>query len=179
MPASRKISSKPKGKPKVPRITYATLRITPDDDKVYDNAVTRVRGQLGTRFAMYVNGEKWVGTGEEATHVSPVNTGMVVSYFPKGTREDVKAAVDAARDAYPEWSSQGYKDRTKVLRKVADLIIERRYELSAWMAFEVGKNRAESLAEVNEAAELIRYYCDQMEQNKGFTRPMEPPGPKQ
>ena len=47
------------------------------------------------------------------------------------------------------------------------------------MAFEVGKNRAESLAEVNEAAELIRYYCDQMEVNKGFTRPMEPPGPKQ
>ena len=47
------------------------------------------------------------------------------------------------------------------------------------MAWEVGKNRAESLAEVNEAAELIRYYCDQMELNKGFTRPMEPPGPKQ
>jgi 1-pyrroline-5-carboxylate dehydrogenase len=44
------------------------------------------------------------------------------------------------------------------------------------MAFEVGKNRSESLAEVNESAELIRYYCDQMEANKGFLRPLESPG---
>jgi 1-pyrroline-5-carboxylate dehydrogenase len=67
----------------------------------------------------------------------------------------------------------------KVLRRAADLIVARRYEMSAWMAFEVGKNRSESLAEVNEAAELIRYYCGQMEVNRGFLRSLEPPGPGQ
>ena len=72
-----------------------------------------------------------------------------------------------------------YKDRIVILRKAADLIVQRRHELSAWMAFEVGKNRAESLAEVNEAAELIRYYCDQVVANKGFLKPLESPGPKQ
>jgi 1-pyrroline-5-carboxylate dehydrogenase len=155
------------------------MKITVDDDRAYDSAVEKVRGKLGTRFAMYVNGEKWVGTGEEVAHASPVDTRLVVSYFPKGKREDVRAAIDAARDAYQKWSSTAYKDRAKILRKVADLIVERRFELSAWMAFEVGKNRVESLAEVNEAAELIRYYCDQIEVNKGFTRPMESPGPGQ
>ena len=175
-----KRSSKVSGKGgKVARITYATMKITAEDDRAYDSAVEKVRGQLGTRFAMYVNGEKWVGTGEEAPHASPVNTRLVVSYFPKGKREDAKAAIDAARGAYQKWSATAYKDRVRVLRKAADLIVERRFELSAWMAFEVGKNRAESLAEVNEAAELIRYYCDQMETNKGFTRPMESPGPGQ
>ena len=128
---------------------------------------------------MFVNGERWIGAGEETSHQSPVDTSIVVSRFPKGTREDAKAAVDAARDAYTRWSKEGYRKRVKILRKAADLIIDRRYELSAWMAWEVGKNRAESLAEVNEAAELIRYYCDQMERNKGFTSPMEPPGPNQ
>jgi 1-pyrroline-5-carboxylate dehydrogenase len=170
---SRKVSAK---SVKGPRITYATLKITPDDDRAYDGAVASVRGKLGDRFAMYINGEKWVSTGEEVPHASPVDTRLIVSYFPKGTRDDVKSAIDAARDAYPNWSATPYKDRVRILRKAADLIVERRYELSAWMAFEVGKNRAESLAEVNEAAELIRYYCDQMELNKGFTRPMEPPG---
>ena len=179
MPASRKTTRKGSGKGKAPRITYATLKITPEDDKAYDRAVADVRGRLGSHFAMFVNGERWIGTGEEATHVSPVDSSVAVSHFPKGTREDAKAAIDAARDAYPGWSSKGYKERVKILRKAADLIVDRRYDLSAWMAWEVGKNRAESLAEVNEAAELIRYYCGQMEQNKGFTRPMESPGPTQ
>ncbi len=128
---------------------------------------------------MYVNGEKWVGTGEEIPHQSPINTSITVSYFPKGTRDDVNAAVDAAQEAYTKWSETPYKERLKLLRKAADTIVERRYELSAWMAFEVGKNRTESLAEVNEAAELIRYYCDRMELNRGFLRPLESPGPGQ
>jgi 1-pyrroline-5-carboxylate dehydrogenase len=180
---SKRVAKRPNKKPvkggRVPRITYATLTITPDDDRAYDSAVETVRGKLGTRFAMYVNGERWTSTGEEVPHASPVNTTLTVSYFPKGTRDDVKSAIDAARDAYPKWATTPYKERVKILRKAADLIIERRYELSAWMAFEVGKNRAESLAEVNEAAELIRYYCDQVELNKGFTKPMESPGPGQ
>ena len=179
MPKSRKTPAKSREKTKVPRITYATLKITPEDDRAYDQAVQQVHTQLGNRFAMFVNGERWVGTGEEVRHASPVNTSVIVSYFPKGTREDAKAAVDAARTAYSNWASRGYKERVKILRKAAELIVERRYELSAWMAWEVGKNRAESLAEVNEAAELIRYYCEQMELNRGFTRSMEPPGPNQ
>ena len=116
---------------------------------------------------------------KEMEHRSPIDTRIVVSSFPKGTRDDVKSAISAARDALPKWSALSYKDRMIILRKAADRIIEHRYELSAWMAFEVGKNRAESLAEVNEAAELIRYYCDQMEANKGFLKPLESPGLKQ
>ena len=183
MPFSKKVRKKPM-KPsantgKVPRITYATLKITPEDNRAYDHAVEKVRARLGGHFAMYVNGEKWVGTGEEIPHQSPINTSITVSYFPKGTRDDVNAAVDAAQEAYTKWSETPYKERLKLLRKAADTIVERRYELSAWMAFEVGKNRTESLAEVNEAAELIRYYCDRMELNRGFLRPLESPGPGQ
>ncbi len=125
---------------------------------------------------MYVNGEKLASSSEEMSHPSPVDTNIIVSYFPKGTRDDAKSAVDAARDSFQEWSAHSYKERVRILRKAADLVIDRRYELSAWMAFEVGKNRAESFAEVNESAELIRYYCDQMEENNGFTRKLESPG---
>jgi 1-pyrroline-5-carboxylate dehydrogenase len=176
---SKKSTAKSRKVTKVPRITYATLKITPEDDRAYDHAVEQIRGRLGSRFAMYVNGERWIGTGEEASHLSPVDTSVVVSYFPRGTREDAKAAIDAARDACGKWGEEAYRERMKILRRAAGLLVDRRYELSAWMAWEVGKNRAESLAEVNEAAELIRYYCDQMEQNKGFMHPMEPPGPNQ
>ena len=177
--AARTVGAKAKSGSKVPRITYATLKITPTDDQAYEKAVAQVRNKLGSRFTMYINGEQWASTGEEMSHASPIDTRIIVSYFPKGTRDDVKSAISVAREAFTKWSDMPYKDRIVILRRAADLIIERRYESSAWMAFEVGKNRAESLAEVNEAAELIRYYCDQMEVNKGFLRPLESPDPKQ
>ncbi|MBI4786349.1 MAG: aldehyde dehydrogenase family protein [Chloroflexi bacterium] len=163
-------------KPKAPRITYATLAVTPQDDEAYDAAVANVRGQLGKHFTNFINGEACPATSGEMAHASPVDTRLIVSYFPRGTREDTRAAIKAARDAYKNWSAMDYRARIKVLRKAADLIVERRFDLSAWMAFEVGKTRAESLAEVNEAAELIRYYCERMEFHKGFTLPLEAPG---
>ena len=165
--------------PKIPRITYATLTITPKDDQAYDKAVAQVRSRLGTRFEMYINGEKWASTGDEMPHASPVDTNLVVSIFPKGNRDDAKSAIDAARVAFPKWSSTPYKERIKTLGKAANLIVERRFEMAAWMAFEVGKIRSEALAEVNEAAELVRYYCEQMETNKGFMRSLESPAPGQ
>jgi 1-pyrroline-5-carboxylate dehydrogenase len=155
------------------------MMITPKDDQAYDLAVGTMRGKLPMRFSMFVNGEKWASTGESMSHPSPVDTTIVVSHFPKGTRDDAKSAIGAARDAFAKWSAMPYKKRVSILRKAADLIIDRHFELCAWMAFEVGKNRSEALAEVNEGAELIRYYCEQMERNKGFVRELESPGPKQ
>lgn len=168
-----------KATPKIPRITYATLAVTPDDDKAYDAAVIKVRNELGKHFTNFVNGKARTSTAGEFAHHSPVNMNWVVSYFPKGTREDTRDAIQAAHQAFEKWSAMDYRDRIKLLRRAADLIIERRFELSAWMAFEVGKNRAEALAEVNETAELIRYYCERMEYHKGFVLPLESPGPGQ
>lgn len=176
--AKRKVArvARKVAKPKVPRITYATLTITPKDDEAYDTAVTKVRGLLGTHFTNFINGEACPARDGETAHASPVDTRLVVSYFPKGTREDARAAIQAARGAYENWSAMDYRDRVKILRKAADLMVDRRFEMSAWMAFEAGKNRAEALAEVNEAAELIRYYCDRMEAHKGFVVKLEAPG---
>ena len=61
------------------------------------------------------------------------------------------------------------------MRQGADVISERVYELAALMAIEVGKNRLEALGDVEETADLIRYYCTQMEQNHGFAFPMPLP----
>lgn len=164
---------------KAPWITYATLTITTKDDEAYDNAVAKVRANMGAHYSMYVNGEKWNSMGEEFVHASPINANIIVGYFPKGSRDDAKAAIDAAKDAFPLWSSKTYKERVIVLRRASEILLQRRFELAALMAIEVGKNRAESLAEVNESVELIRYYCGQMEANRGFVKPLESPGPRQ
>ena len=50
-------------------------------------------------------------------------------------------------------------------------------ELSALMGYEVGKNRLECVGDVEEAADLIAYYCDQIEQHDGFVEKMGTLGP--
>src|SRR5208282_2139254 len=160
-------------------VTYASLKITPNDDLTYDQNVKRVQSRFGKHFSMYINGERWVSSGDQIAHYSPVDHRIILSYFPNGNRDDAKMAIDAARAAFEKWAGLPYKERVKILRKAADIIVERRFELSAWMAYEVGKNRGESLAEVNEAAELIRYYCDQMFLNNGFVRKMNSSAPHQ
>lgn len=167
-------------KPKLPRITYSSLTLTEKDHEAYDAAVIQVRGQLGTHYTNFVNGQPCGARGgEEQQHASPTDTRLVVSHFPRGTREDVREAIGAARAAFPKWAATPYPERVRILRRAADLLVGRANEISAMMAFEVGKNRAEAIAEVNESAELIRYYSDQMEANKGFVRSLESPGPGQ
>src|SRR5690606_2489568 len=57
-----------------------------------------------------------------------------------------------------------------ILRRVARRIEERVYDLAAAMALEVGKNRMESLGEAQETADLVAWYCAEMEENGGFVR---------
>ncbi|MGH9813612.1 MAG: aldehyde dehydrogenase family protein, partial [Candidatus Acidiferrales bacterium] len=77
-----------------------------------------------------------------------------------------------AHGAYPAWRRLGWQRRVALLRRAAELLSERRLALAALMAWEVGKNRIEAAAEVEESADLLRYYCDLMERHDGYRQPM-------
>jgi 1-pyrroline-5-carboxylate dehydrogenase len=103
---------------------------------------------------------------------SPIDTRVLIGRFPRGTFADVDRAVAAARAAFPAWSRRPFEERTAILRRAADLIEEHGFDLSALVSLEVGKNRLEAMGDVTETADLVRYYCEQMERNHGFDRPM-------
>ena len=152
------------------KITYATLSADNEELQAsFDAAVERVRSELGRSYPMLISAEERRGTPEFEDH-SPIDTQIVVSRFPMGTRQDVQDAIAAARGAFPAWRDLGWRKRIEVLRRAADLISERQFELAAFMAFEVGKNRLEALGDVEETADLLRYYSDSMETNASSSR---------
>jgi 1-pyrroline-5-carboxylate dehydrogenase len=160
--------------PSAPRlkITYATLRN--DNEELhaqYEAGIEKARGMLAGHHPNFVNGQPRHGEGEFEDR-SPIDEELVLGWFAKGTRQDVKDAVDAARAAFPAWAATPWRERVAILRRAADLISERQMELGALMAMEVGKNRLEALGDVEETADLIRYYCDMFDQNDGFDHPM-------
>jgi 1-pyrroline-5-carboxylate dehydrogenase len=155
------------------KITYATL--SADDPQMhedYEHGIEVAREWLGKDYPFYVNGEDRTGEGYEEER-SPIDNEILIGRFGAASESDVDDAVTAARSAYPEWSGLPWQERVSIMDRAADLISERIYELSALVAFEVGKNRLEALGEVEEAADLIRYYCRQVEENNGFEVPMQ------
>jgi 1-pyrroline-5-carboxylate dehydrogenase len=160
-------------RPQEPRlkITYATLRN--DNEQLhanYDAGLATARGELGGTHGLFINGE-WRKAGETFEKRSPID-GSLVGLFAKGTRKDVRDAVAAARAAAPGWAHTPWLERVAIMRRMADVISERQMELAALMAIEVGKNRLEALGDVEESADLIRYYCDQFVANDGFDHAM-------
>ena len=159
-------------------LTYANLSTALTDPRLlkrYDQAYAQVRAQAGRRYPMLIGG-KDRAAGELLEKRTPVNTDIVLGYCQKGTVQDAKDAIAAAKAAFPEWSALRWQRRVAMMRRVAAVINKRLFELSAWLSLDVGKSRAEALGDVKETADLIDYYCDQVEANQGFDHPMQPEG---
>jgi 1-pyrroline-5-carboxylate dehydrogenase len=154
------------------RVTYATLSADNEElHAAYEQGIATARSWLGQTFPAWVDGEAR-DDGQSFGLVSPNDHGLELASFHAATERDIDDAVKAARAAAPAWSGTPWRERVAILRRAADLISERSNELAALMTIEVGKNRLESLGDVEEAADLIRYYCDQVEANDGFDHKM-------
>ncbi len=154
------------------KITYSTLSADNEElQSAFDTALEKARGELGRSYPMLIGGEER-RAAKEFEDRSPIDTDIVVSRFPVGTRQDARDAVAAARAAFPAWRDLGWRKRIELLRRAADIISERQFAYAALMSIEVGKNRLEALGDVEETADLLRYYSDVMEQNDGFVKPM-------
>jgi 1-pyrroline-5-carboxylate dehydrogenase len=150
------------------KLTYATMFNPPEELHTrFEETLARVKGELGKEHGMIIAGEDRFAD-EKFEDRSPANTDLVLGVFQKGTARHAEEALAAARRAFPKWSGMKWQDRVALLRKAADLIDQRTFEIGAIMAMEVGKNRMEALGDAAETADLIRYSCDQMEKNRGY-----------
>ena len=154
------------------KITYSTLSADNEElQSAFDAALDRAREQLGQTYPMIIGSEER-RADETFEDRSPIDREIVVARFPKGTREDVRDAIAAARAAYAGWRDTPWRERLAILRRAADLISQRQFDYAALMALEVGKNRLEALGDVEETADLLRYYADEFEKADGFVKPM-------
>ncbi len=155
------------------KITYATLRNDNEElHALYEAGLERAKGRLGAYHRNFVDGQERDGEGTFEVR-SPIDTDILVGTFAKGTRKDVQDAIAAARRAQPAWFRLGWEKRLEILKAAAELISERQMEYGGLMAIEVGKTRMEALGEVEEAADLIRYYAKTAEDNAFYDHPMD------
>lgn len=101
----------------------------------------------------FINGEYVTSKTEKYTDAFNPSTGEVIAKVPCCTVDEVEAAIDAAKAAYPGWSSTPVIKRVQILYKLRDLIIEHMDELTELVAIEGGKAWGEAMGDVLKAKE--------------------------
>ena len=154
------------------KLTYANMFNPPAElhDR-YDQALAALKPVLGREHGMLING-KDVFADEKFEDRSPADTDLLLGIFQKGTAEHAHTALAAARKAFKGWSRTPWQERVALVRKAAEIMDRRLFEMGVVLSLEVGKNRMEALGDVAETADLMRYSCDRMEANHGFINAM-------
>jgi 1-pyrroline dehydrogenase len=107
----------------------------------------------------FVGGE-WVGsTGGETMEVLNPSTGEVIAEVARSTAEDANHAVEAAKNALPEWLETTPGERAELLFKLADLIEDNAEELAALESKNVGKPLSYARDEMPVSADNIRFFA--------------------
>ncbi|MBI4447398.1 aldehyde dehydrogenase family protein, partial [Candidatus Woesearchaeota archaeon] len=77
----------------------------------------------------------------------------------KATENDVEKAIPTAQKTFGDWKARPLEDRTAILMKAAKIFQEKKYELSAYMVLECGKNWNEAAADTAELIDFCNFYA--------------------
>jgi len=160
---------------RVPKVTYAAIPTEEMDilHSAYEESLGRVRKGFGDSHPMYIGGQP-VRTEDEFDVRAPADRTVLLGRFPLGAAEHARHAIEVAHAAFRHWSHMPYGERLTLLRAAADNFRAQKVDIAALLSIEAGKNRLEALGEVEEAADLISTYCDELEQNSGYVRDAVP-----
>ncbi|TDV33603.1 succinate semialdehyde dehydrogenase [Paraburkholderia caballeronis] len=110
--------------------------------------------------AILVGGEWIANTGHGFIDVTNPATGALVGRVPKATRAMTVAAIENASQALPSWSARPAAERSRIIRRWHDLIVEHVDDLARILTAEQGKPFAEARGEILYGAAFFEWYAE-------------------
>lgn len=124
----------------------------------------------------YVDGA-WIDSADGRTlEVKNPATGKVIGRVPALGKKETRLAIDAAAKAYPDWRKMTAKERSGIMRRWFELIMENQEDLAVIMTTEQGKPLTESRGEIAYAASFVEWFAEEAKRVYGDTIPMGQPG---
>src|SRR4051795_7869438 len=123
------------------------------------------------REQAYVDGA-WVDADSGATFpvIDPA-TGATIANVPRMGAAETRRAIEAAQRALPAWKQRTAKDRGRILRRLADLMMERADDLAALLVREQGKPLAEARVEIDYALSFYEWFGEEAKRLDGAVIP--------
>jgi succinate-semialdehyde dehydrogenase/glutarate-semialdehyde dehydrogenase len=124
----------------------------------------------------YIDGD-WVGADSgEVVEVNNPATQEVIGTIPKLVADETRRAVEAADAAWPAWRAKTAKERSAVLRRWYELMLENQEDLARIMTTEQGKPLAEAMGEVVYAASFLEWFAEEAQADKRIVVLKQPIG---
>jgi 1-pyrroline-5-carboxylate dehydrogenase len=130
----------------------------PENLRRMNQAIDKVRSELGREYDLVIGGRR-IKTGDIAPSTNPAKPSEVVGLHHQAGPAEVEPAMQAALKAFESWSRTTLEERTQLLFRVGQILQQRKFELEAWLVFEVGKNFAEADGDVAELIDFCHMYA--------------------
>ncbi|MGA2095088.1 MAG: L-glutamate gamma-semialdehyde dehydrogenase [Candidatus Acidiferrum sp.] len=133
----------------------------PENRKAMEDALKKVASEFGREYPMYIAGQKVI-TMQKRPSTNPSHPSQVLGIFQEATADHANQAVEAAYKAFDTWKQVPPETRVEILLRASDIIRKRKFEISAWLCYEVGKSWAEADADTAETIDFLEFYCREM-----------------
>jgi len=131
---------------------------------------TRLKDSTLLRTHCFVDG-KWVGAEAPQIDVVDPASGETIATVPSLGAAETRQAIEAAARAQKGWAARPAKERSAILRRWFDLMMENQDDLGAILTAEQGKPLAEAKGEIAYAAAFIEFYAEEAKRVYGSIVP--------
>jgi succinate-semialdehyde dehydrogenase/glutarate-semialdehyde dehydrogenase len=119
----------------------------------------------------YINGI-WVDArNNDVIQVTNPADNTILGTIPNMGQTETSQAIDAANAALPEWRNKTASERSEIMRRWFNLIIENQQDLAIIMTAEQGKPLAESQGEINYGASFVEWFAEEAKRIYGDVIP--------
>ncbi|MBS1966408.1 MAG: L-glutamate gamma-semialdehyde dehydrogenase [Chloroflexi bacterium SZAS-1] len=149
----------------------------PDNAAAMERALADVKAQFGKTYPLVINGERIV-TDVTIPSTNPAKPAEVVGYASSASAEQAIAAIEATNQHFESWRKTSAEQRVNYLVQAAAEMRRRKFELCAWLVYEISKNWVEADADVAEAIDFCEFYAREMLRLAGPQPVYQLPGEK-
>ncbi|HEX9441519.1 MAG TPA: aldehyde dehydrogenase family protein, partial [Roseiflexaceae bacterium] len=133
----------------------------PENAAAMQKALADVRAQFGKTYPLIIGGER-ITTDKTIDSINPANPKEVVGRVASATVELANRAIETANQAFQTWRKVPAEQRANYLFKAAAELRRRKFELSAWIVYEVSKSWAEADGDIAESIDFCEFYGREM-----------------
>lgn len=123
----------------------------------------------------FIAGE-WVEGVDILDNLNPSETSDNIAQYARADKAQTERAIAAARAAFTRWSLSGIQQRSELLDRIGQGILDRKQELGYLLAREEGKTLPEGIGEVTRAGQIFKFFAGEVLHNSGDIFPSVRPG---